>query len=139
MASNNKEYVKRFIKFGIVGASGIVVNSGILWFGHDVLELPLAVASVFAVIVAIYNNFTFNDIWTWRNKYHKRKHNYLHRLWRYYLSASFSAAINYIVLLSLTEFFNVYYLLANLAGIFVGMIFNFLLGEHWVFKSDEGI
>ncbi len=136
MALLDKEYIKRFVKFGIVGTSGIVVNSGILWFGHDIMEMPVAIASVFAVALAIFNNFTFNDLWTWRSKNSKRRHTYLHRLWRYYLSASFSAALNYIILIVLTEFFDVYYLLANLAGIICGMIFNFLLGEYWVFKSD---
>lgn len=136
MALIDKEYLKRLVKFGIVGSSGVIVNSGILWLGHDMLELHLAVASVFAVLIAIFSNFTLNDLWTWRKSKLSRKHNYFHRLWRYYLSASLSAAINYVLLLSLTHFFDIYYLLANLAGIAAGMIFNFLLGEYWVFRSN---
>ncbi len=131
----DKQRLIRFLKFGTVGASGILVNTFFLWLAHKVFDLPLAVASVIAVAFAIMNNFLLNDYWTWNEKSREKHYPFFHRMWRYYLSASLGALINYVTLLVLSEAFGVYYLLANLIGIFFGMASNFTLGEFWVFKE----
>ncbi len=133
----NKKLFIKFIKFGIVGGTGILVNTGVLWFGHDYLTMPVAIASVFAVVLSIFNNFYWNNVWTWSENREIRKHNYIHRLLRYYISSALGAAINYAVLLILFEVFDIYYLIANLSGIHGGMFSNFLPGELWVFKSKD--
>lgn len=133
----DKNFILRFIKFGIVGTSGIAINTSVLWLFKGVLGVPLAIAPIFAIGMAVFSNFMLNNHWTWSKNKHNHKHSFLHRLWRYYLSASLGALINYAFLLGLTHFFDVYYLIANLAGIFLGMISNFMLGEFWVFKSVE--
>jgi len=56
-----------FLKFGIVGASGVVVNYGIAYLGYiaglsDILSLAIGVEA------AILNNFTWNDLWTFRHR-----------------------------------------------------------------------
>jgi len=133
----DKNFILRFIKFGIVGTSGIAINTGVLWLFKGVLGVPLAIAPIFAIGTAVFSNFILNNYWTWNKNKHIRKHTFIHRLWRYYLSASLGALINYSVLLLLTNYFGIYYLIANLAGIFLGMISNFMLGEFWVFKSVD--
>ena len=133
----DKNFIIRFIKFGIVGTSGIAINTGVLWLLKGLLGVPLAIAPIFAIGTAVFSNFLLNNYWTWNENKHIRKHSFFHRLWRYYLSASLGALINYTVLLSLTNYLDIHYLIANLAGIFIGMVSNFLLGEFWVFKSDE--
>lgn len=133
----DKDLILRFIKFGIVGTSGIAINTGVLWVLKGVLGVPLAIAPIFAIGTAVFSNFMLNNYWTWNGNKNIRKHTFLHRLWRYYLSASLGALINYITLLSLSNFLEIHYLIANLAGILLGMVSNFLLGEFWVFKSVE--
>ena len=56
-----------FLKFGIVGASGVVVNYGIAYLGYiaglsDIISLAIGVEA------AIINNFTWNDLWTFRHR-----------------------------------------------------------------------
>jgi len=133
----SKDFIIRFIKFGIVGTSGIAVNTSVLWVLKGLLGVPLSIAPIFAIGTAVFSNFLLNNYWTWNENKQIRKHSFFHRLWRYYLSASLGALINYVVLLSLTNFLDIHYLIANLAGIFIGMVSNFLLGEFWVFKSEE--
>lgn len=125
----------RFVKFGLIGFSGMLVNSAILWILHNYAEMSIYFASPIAIAVAIFNNFSWNDRFTWKESRANRHNNYLQRLWKYYFSASLGAFLNYLVLLILTLGFDWYYLLSNLAGILSGMISNFLLGEFWVFKS----
>lgn len=132
----DKNLVIRFIKFGIVGTSGIAVNTGVLWVLKGLLNVPLAIAPIFAIGTAVFSNFLLNNYWTWNENKKIRKHTFFNRLWRYYLSASLGALINYSVLLLLTTAFGIHYLISNLIGIFFGMLSNFLLGEFWVFKSE---
>jgi dolichol-phosphate mannosyltransferase len=58
-----------FLKFCLVGASGVVVDMGVLWFllQQDVMTVPMAVAKALAAESAIVNNFVWNDRWTFRN------------------------------------------------------------------------
>ncbi len=133
----DKNFIIRFIKFGIVGTSGIAVNTGVLWLLKGLLGVPLSVAPIFAIGTAVFSNFLLNNYWTWNESKQIRKHSFIHRLWRYYLAASLGALINYITLLSLTNYLDIHYLIANLTGIFLGMASNFMLGEFWVFKEEE--
>ncbi|HAO78969.1 MAG TPA: hypothetical protein DCQ92_08350 [Verrucomicrobia subdivision 3 bacterium] len=58
--------LKRYIRFGIVGASGVVVDMGILFLLADpkILGLNLSLSKALAAEVAIVNNFAWNELWT---------------------------------------------------------------------------
>ncbi len=131
----NNPRLFRFIKFGLIGASGIVVNSAMLWLLHEYAGMDIFIASPLAIATAIFNNYSWNDRFTWNANRDNRKHSYIQRLWKYYFSAALGAFLNYGVLLLLTLGFGWHYLLSNLAGIVTGMLSNFLLSEFWVFQS----
>jgi len=57
-----------FVKFGIVGASGVLVNFIAFWILTSLLGVNHLVASVIATEIAILNNFTLNDLWTFRER-----------------------------------------------------------------------
>lgn len=57
-----------FVKFGIVGASGVLVNFIAFWILTSPLEVNHLVASVIATELAILSNFTLNDLWTFRER-----------------------------------------------------------------------
>jgi dolichol-phosphate mannosyltransferase len=58
--------IVRYIRFGLVGVSGIVVDMGILFLLADpkMLELNLSLSKALAAEVAIVNNFIWNEVWT---------------------------------------------------------------------------
>ena len=59
------------------------------------------------------------------------------RLLQYHISVALAALLlNWLLLIFLTEVFGVYYLLSNLIGIGIGMIFNFILNDLWTFKQQ---
>src|SRR3989442_6730724 len=59
---------KRYTKFCIVGGSGVVVDMGIIWLlaSPSTVGCNLTLSKVIAAEVAIFNNFVWNDIWTFR-------------------------------------------------------------------------
>ena len=56
--------IKRFIRFGISGFSGVFVNMTILYLLREFIGLGLTRSAILAAEIAIINNFIWNDIWT---------------------------------------------------------------------------
>ena len=122
---------KRVFKFGIVGISGIVVNLGILFFLVEFLILDKDLASPVAIEFSILNNFIWNDLWTFGSVENRRVSSRWHRLAAFNIVSIGGAAINYAIFLVLTSWFAVYYLLAQLIGILIAFVWNFLINRRF--------
>src|SRR5712671_4686824 len=61
-------HIERFIKFCLVGGSGVVVDMAVLHVLADPrwLDWNISLSKVVAAEVAILNNFAWNDLWTFR-------------------------------------------------------------------------
>jgi len=61
--------INRFLRFGIVGASGVVVDMGLLFLLSDpsMLGWGLTRSKLIAAEMAIINNFLWNDAWTFKD------------------------------------------------------------------------
>lgn len=130
--------VVRFVKFGIVGGSGIFVNMGGLWFFTEVVGLYYLISSVLAIALAMISNFIWNDLWTWRDRGEPGVKAYLTRMAKFILVSSIAAYIgNLGILWILTHFFHVYYLISNLIGIAVGTILNYSVNNFWTFREKK--
>jgi dolichol-phosphate mannosyltransferase len=124
----------RFIKFGIVGASGVVVNMGGLYVLKEYAGIPYFVASLIAIELSILSNFTINLLWTWSDRSGEGT------LWakviRYHIGAGATAFLgNYVILIALTELFSLHYMISNLIGIGVGTLANYVINDLWTFKK----
>lgn len=124
----------RIIKFGVVGASGVIVNVGSLYVLTEFARIPYFIASLIAIELSIISNFTINLLWTWRDRADEGT------LWkkivRYHIGAGATAVLgNYLILIALTEFFGMHYMLSNLIGIAVGTFSNYLINDLWTFKK----
>ena len=56
--------IKRFLRFGVVGFSGVFVALGIFYVLREMLGLALTRSAILSSEVAIINNFLWNDLWT---------------------------------------------------------------------------
>jgi dolichol-phosphate mannosyltransferase len=56
--------IKRFIRFGVSGFSGVFVDMGIFYLLRTVLALGLTRSTMLSSEIAIINNFIWNDLWT---------------------------------------------------------------------------
>jgi len=56
--------VGRFIRFGVVGLSGVFVDMGILYVLREFVGLGLTRSLIVSAEVAILSNFLWNDLWT---------------------------------------------------------------------------
>ena len=138
----------RYIKFGIVGASGTVVNLAVLHFGHEYLFNALEAAYnkpyfslALAIAVATLNNFTWNRLWTWSDRVKSLEAGeaqpvslrLLGKEFSQYATASaFGSALQYVLTLLLSNSMD--YRLANVIAILAASVTNFLANDRWTFK-----
>ena len=119
-------FARRFVKFCLVGGSGVALNTAVLYGLTESAQMSLAIASPLAVEVAILNNFYWNNAWTFRARGVE-----LGRLVKFNLVSLVGMAITTGVLLALVNNFDIHYLIANLFGIGVAMVWNFLINFFW--------
>jgi putative flippase GtrA len=60
--------ILKFLKFGIVGASGMVVHFVVLYLCKEIIGLNPFVANTIGFIIAATTNYILNRIWTFRSK-----------------------------------------------------------------------
>jgi len=127
--------VKRLMKFGFVGGSGIVVNMSFFYIFNEFASFSYKISFVFAFEISIINNFILNTLWTWKDRKTKDKKEKKIRFFKYHLITLSAALINFLFLWGLVEYFAFNKYLANLIGIFAGMSINFLVNHKWTFKK----
>ena len=89
-------FTPRFIKFALVGSSGVVVNMVMLWLGIRV-GLRNTAASALAIETSIITNFIVNEMWTFREL---TPGSLAGRLTRFQLVSLIGAAIQFSVFLA---------------------------------------
>ena len=58
----------KFIKFGLVGVSGVVVDFGTTWLLKEKLQLNKYVANSTGFMLAVFSNYILNRIWTFHSQ-----------------------------------------------------------------------
>lgn len=63
----NKAFFFKFLKFGIVGFSGLIVDFGVTYLFKEKLKIHKYISSSLGFIVATATNYTLNRLWTFNN------------------------------------------------------------------------
>lgn len=122
----------RFQKFLAVGAVGLGVNQGLLFFLHDVFQLRLSLASPLAIFFSMIVTFTLNERWTWHDRGRGRV---LQRMAMYFPINFIGLLINFSVLSVLVHEFDVHYLIANLFGAGIAAVWNFAVNHRVTWRE----
>ncbi len=128
----------RFTKFGSVGFSGTLVNLGTLFLGQEYLFTAIAdagtrlsVALGLAIFLATLNNFTWNRLWTWRDRKHRLAKSLPLQLLQYFTASWLAIVLQFSITKLLAG--HIHYLLANVTAILAGAIINYLVNDAWTF------
>ena len=119
----------RFIKFGLVGLTGVVVDMGFLYLLSDKISpgLPLTRSKIIAAELAVVNNFLWNDCWTFRDISCQQsgKRQRLKRLIKFNLICLAGLILNVLLLNIFVSVFNYSKYVANLLAIALVTLWNF--------------
>lgn len=128
----------RFLRFGIVGAAGFVVNEAALWVMLAAVHLDRYTAQIPAFFVAVTFTWWGNRTLTFRE--HAAQSS-LVREWGKFVAANGLGAIaNYALYVTLLRFgpypADIPYV-ALAAGTLLGLVFNFTLSKRFVFRNSS--
>ena len=118
----------RLLKFGAVGAIGVIINTSALYVLSRWLGLPLLLASAIAVELAIISNFFWNNRWTFACRSPS-----LARFVKFNAASLVGLTFNVTTVWGLTRT-GLYFLIANLVGIGVGVAVNYACSVVWVWR-----
>jgi dolichol-phosphate mannosyltransferase len=65
--------IGRFLRFGVVGFSGLFVDLVVFYLLRELLNLPLYLSTALSIEIAIVNNFLWNDAWTFADLAQQQK------------------------------------------------------------------
>jgi len=121
----------RLVRFGLVGGSGVLVNSAVLFVLVEGLRLPPVPAAVVATECAIVSNFLLNDRWTFADMRRTTARSWPRRFASYNLLTLGGLVLSVGVLALLHGVAGVHYLLANIVGIAAGTLWNYGSNHQW--------
>ncbi|BDU50921.1 GtrA family protein [Haliovirga abyssi] len=129
-----KKIMKLFIKFGIVGISGVIVNM-IVYSILIFMNINYLIAATISFFIAVTNNFIWNNIWTFKGKAEHKS--FKRKYFSFLLISGINFIVNILVLRLLVENFSINKILSQLIGIGVASTLNFLGNYFIVFKEKN--
>jgi len=122
--------VSQFIKFYLVGLSGIVINLLALYL--FIAYLPFYISSFLAILISIIWNFILNDLFVFKIK--KRK--LLERFLLFFGGRGLlSKPVQYLSALLFYYVFGINYLISQLIGIVIASIINWVFTKGIVYEK----
>ncbi len=137
----------RFVKFCLVGGSGVGVNVGLYWLltrfaGFTPLDnaavgdiLSGNLALTISIEASIITNFTLNNFFTFADRNKRGVKSFLGRLLNFNLICLIGALIQIGVTNLLAVGLGLYDLLSLVIAIVVAMLWNYLLNNWWTWKT----
>jgi len=120
---------QRFLRFGLVGFSGVFVDMGVLFLLHDPASLGwgLTRSKFIAGEIAIINNFLWNDAWTFKDLSNKQSswQSKLKRFIKFNLVCLIGLGLNVLLLNLFFNILHIHYLIANFLAIAIVTVWNF--------------
>ncbi len=121
--------IENFIKFCIVGGSGVFVDMGITYLCKEILRLNKYVANAAGFIVAATSNFVLNRWWTFHNTSGEVSVQYF----KFIAIAVVGLAINTGVVYILSDKFRWNFYLSKVGAIGVVTFWNFFMNYLFTF------
>ncbi len=131
--------IMRFLRFGIVGFSGVFVDMGVFYFLRTVLGLALTRSAIVSAEVAIINNFLWNDLWTFGDisRHQKGMGKRFKRFLKFNLVCLSGLILNVLTVNLLFNVFGVNEYVAKLIAIAAVTLWNFWLNLKLSWRVTE--
>ena len=122
--------ISHFIRFGIVGFSGVFVDFGITWLAKEQLKWNKYVANSLGFVTAVCWNYWFNRIWT----FHSTDPNMGFQFAKFFALSLIGLGLNNGLIYLFTERFKVTFYPAKLAATGVVVLWNFWANNRFTFR-----
>jgi len=123
----------KFLKFGVVGFSGVFVDFGITYLTKEKLGIPKYVANAIGFTSAATTNYVFNRIWTFESVNPKVMVEYT----EFFAISMIGLAINTLILWLLVSKFKMNFYVAKVFAIAVVTVWNFFANAFITFNPEK--
>lgn len=120
----------KFLRFCIVGLTGVAIDYGITFLGKEKIKLNKYVANGLGFLIAATCNFFLNKIWT----FHDTNPEELIQYSKYLGFATVGLGINTLIIFLLVNKKNMNFYLAKLVAIGVVVLWNFITNYNFTFS-----
>jgi len=124
-------FAKHAIQFYIVGASGVLVNLGILYILTDIGGFWYVASQIIAISVSITTNFFFNRYWTFGSHVQDQRNSVMYI--KFIIISAIGMAIQLGITVSLVESSGFYHMYGAGIGIAVASGINYVLNRRVTF------
>lgn len=125
----NKAILLKFIKFGVVGFSGMIVDFGVTFLCKEKLKIQKYVSNALGFTIAATTNWLLNRIWTFSSNNPQILSEYL----RFFGVSLIGLGINTLILWLLTDKAKLNFYLSKVGAIGITTIWNFLANNYFTF------
>ena len=130
------DVTSRVGRFGVVGVTGLAVNTLALALMADVAGIYYVVAAVLATQASTLWNFALTEIWVFADREHRRRG--VRRLAMFFAINNAALGLRIPVLIGLTAGLGVHYVASNLVSLALVFVLRFTLADLWIWaKADE--
>jgi putative flippase GtrA len=124
-----RELFFKFIKFGVVGFTGVGVDFGTTFLGKEIVKIPKYIANAIGFSVAATSNYFLNRIWT----FHSQNPNIGVEFSEFFTISMIGLAINTLILWILVTKFKKNFYLSKLFAIAIVTVWNFFANAFFTF------
>ena len=124
-------FAKHAVQFYIVGATGVLVNLGILYLLTDVVGFWYVASQIIAISISITTNFFFNRYWTFGSHIQHQRNSVMYI--KFIIISAIGMAIQLGITVSLVESSGFYHMYGAGIGIAVASGINYVLNRRVTF------
>lgn len=133
MGISFNKVVSEFVKFGIIGTLGMVINIVIFYSLTEFFGIYYLLSAVISFFFAVTNNFVLNKIWTFKELFSEK---FFIKYLKFVSTGLFALVINLALLFAFTELLKIYYLISQIIAIGLTLFINFSINKIWTFKDS---
>jgi dolichol-phosphate mannosyltransferase len=126
---------ENFIKFLVVGLTGLFVNSFVLWAFAEFAAVHYLVAAVLATQASTLWNFGLTEGWVFGKRATERS--FVTRLVSFLLMNNAMLLLRGPIMSLLVSQLGVHYVIANLASLFAMTALRYLFADRWIWNTTK--
>ncbi len=126
----------KFVMFGLVGAFGVVVHMATLSLFYGPAGLSFQTAQVIATLIAMTSNFGLNNVFTYYDN-RLRGLDWIKGWISFCIASSVGAIANVGISVYLYKQFDTFWVLSAIAGILVGVVWNYSITSIFTWQRTK--
>jgi Predicted membrane protein len=126
----DKLLIYKFIKFCVVGFSGLFVDFGTTWLLKEKVRLNKYVANSTGFVLAATSNYFFNRFWT----FHSQNSHIVTEYFSFFSISIAGLGINNLIIFLLTDKLKLNFYLSKLIAVGVVTVWNFVMNYLFTFR-----